>query len=307
MKLHQLRALDAVARLGGIRAAARELALSQPALTKALRELEAATSLKLLERGNRGAVLTEAGTRLLIRSRVVFRELEYAEMEMRQLAGHDKGRISIAISPVLGQMILSKAYSLFNKQFPNISLRFLPAFTRSSMAAVADGTIDFAVVLLQGIETSANVIVEPWFDVEHRIVARIGHPLGTSTTVAQALAQDWALTNATGGGQFDLLAKLCAENNAPLPHVIHEAASSSLLVALVGGTDLLTFAPMLGQGFSNPPLQVIECPEVIGLKRKFGLIRRADGYLSPALVALRNEIQRLSYDHIAAVTPLKAR
>ncbi|ADO42644.1 LysR family transcriptional regulator [Ketogulonicigenium vulgare] len=305
MKLHQLRALDAVARLGGIRAAAREMHLSQPALTKALRELEGATGLKLLDRGNAGAILTEAGSRLLLRSRVVFRELEYAEMEMRQMAGQERGRVSVALSPVLGQLILSKAYRTFNRQFPNISLRVEPAFTRTSLAAVADGRVDFAVVLLQGVHAAANVVVEPWFDVAHRVLGRAGHPLGQRATLDQVLSQDWALTNATAGGQFDLLAKLCADNGHALPEVIHEAASTTLLVALVSGTELLTFAPMLNAATLNSgETQIIECEEVRGLTRKFGLLRRADSYLSPAANALKDEIMRLSLDHVSRMPPV---
>lgn len=295
MKLHQLRALDAVARLGGIRAAAREMGLTQPALTKALRELEEANHLKLLVRGHRGASLTDAGTRLVIHGRAIFRELEAAQIEMLQMAGDKGGHVSFGISPMLGQVIIPEAYRAFRTRFPNVRLRMHEAFTRETIAWVADGTIDFAVVLLLGSEASANITTQPWFDVDHKVVGRLGHPLGQRATFEDLHAQEWLITNASGGGQFDLLTRLCAENGMALPERIIEIPSLNLLQTMLHQTDAVAISPILTRAPSGDKAQIIECDAVHGLRRQFGLIRKADSQLGAAAEAMRDEVFRLSH------------
>lgn len=61
LKLHQLRAFVDVARQGSIRAASRLSGLSQPALTKAIQELELALGARLFERRQQGVMLTDVG------------------------------------------------------------------------------------------------------------------------------------------------------------------------------------------------------------------------------------------------------
>ena len=78
MKLHQLQALVAAVEHGSIRAAARELHLTQAALTKSLRQLEEEAGVALLVRKSRGVGLTEAGLRLHARALLVMRQLALA-------------------------------------------------------------------------------------------------------------------------------------------------------------------------------------------------------------------------------------
>lgn len=87
MKLHQLHALVAAVEHGSIRAAARELHLTQAALTKSLRQLEEDTGVALLVRKSRGVGLTEAGLRLHARAQLVMRQLVLAQDELQQAQG----------------------------------------------------------------------------------------------------------------------------------------------------------------------------------------------------------------------------
>ena len=83
LRLHQLRALIGVVEHGSIRAAARQAHVSQAALTKSLRQLEDDAGVPLLVRGSRGAGLTEAGQRLASRARLITRQLELADDELK--------------------------------------------------------------------------------------------------------------------------------------------------------------------------------------------------------------------------------
>ncbi|MFZ1909070.1 MAG: LysR family transcriptional regulator, partial [Burkholderiales bacterium] len=78
MRLNQIRDFMAIVEAGGIRAAARGLAVTQPALTKSLRQLETELGAVLLTRGVRGARPTEIGLAFLARARAVTVELRRA-------------------------------------------------------------------------------------------------------------------------------------------------------------------------------------------------------------------------------------
>lgn len=91
MKQHQLVALVAVADHGGIHAAARALHLTQPAVTRALRDLETEVGTPLLQRQSRGVVLTAEGQVLLARARLIVRELQRAEEDMGSCAAAAAG------------------------------------------------------------------------------------------------------------------------------------------------------------------------------------------------------------------------
>ena len=87
MRLSQIRDFVTVVESGGIRAAARKLGVSQPAITRSVRGLEAELHTRLLHRTPTGVVLTEPGRAFLARARAAQTELRKAEEELDKL-GH---------------------------------------------------------------------------------------------------------------------------------------------------------------------------------------------------------------------------
>ena len=125
MKLHQLQALVAAVDQGGIRAAARTLHLSQAAITKSLRQLEEECGMALLVRRSRGIDLTAAGERLLERARLVTRQIELAQEEMRQTRGEEEGLVKIGITPFLTLTVLAEAFRWFRLRYPKVQVQLI--------------------------------------------------------------------------------------------------------------------------------------------------------------------------------------
>src|SRR5258705_11931080 len=98
MRLSQIRDFLAVVESGGIRAAARELGVSQPAITRSVRRLEAELHTRLLQRTPTGVVPTQAGRAFLARARAAQAELRKAEGEADQL-GEKGGSVAFGVSP----------------------------------------------------------------------------------------------------------------------------------------------------------------------------------------------------------------
>src|SRR3981189_740669 len=104
MRLSQIRDFVAVVESGGIRAAARKLGVSQPAITRSVRGLEAELHARLLQRTPTGVVLTQPGRAFLPRARAAQAELRKAEEEVAQL-GEKVGWVASGVSPPAAIMV----------------------------------------------------------------------------------------------------------------------------------------------------------------------------------------------------------
>src|SRR6266576_3211839 len=101
MKLHNLRDFVTVAKSGGIRAAARQLNLSQPALSKSISQLEDELGTPVFERTARGSTLNSYGERFLVRAEAAMHELTRGREEISQMRGSTGGNVSFAASSVV--------------------------------------------------------------------------------------------------------------------------------------------------------------------------------------------------------------
>ena len=97
MRLNQIRDFLAIVESGSLRAAAGKIGISQPAITKSIRQLEEELHVQLLQRNARGAAITRAGKTFLARARVVQAELRKAEDDLAALRGGRERRVDTRI------------------------------------------------------------------------------------------------------------------------------------------------------------------------------------------------------------------
>lgn len=100
IKFHQIRAFVEVARQGSIRGASRTLNLSQPALTKSIKELEEGMAAQLFVRRSKGVALTECGEGFYHRANLILEELRAAQDDIRQRQGELAGQINIGMGAI---------------------------------------------------------------------------------------------------------------------------------------------------------------------------------------------------------------
>jgi DNA-binding transcriptional LysR family regulator len=125
MKLTNLRALVAAIEEGSLRAAARRIGVSQPALTKMIRELERSLETTLLLRSTTGVLATAQGMVLYERAIAADRELTQAVEQIRQLGGHMAGSLTIGAVPLAVMLLVPEALRTFGAEFPDIQLRIV--------------------------------------------------------------------------------------------------------------------------------------------------------------------------------------
>ena len=156
MKLNQLRDVLAVAERGSLRAAARELGLAQPALTRSITLLERELGVTLFERQARGMQLTTMGEHFVRRASAIRSELKRAREELEQLGGDTHGSISVCLSSVPHIALLPYAMTPFRAQYPHVHVDVIEGVFPMVERALRDGTVDFYVGPLRGLQRAAN-------------------------------------------------------------------------------------------------------------------------------------------------------
>jgi DNA-binding transcriptional LysR family regulator len=122
MNINHLRVFHAVAEAGSITAAARTLAVSQPAVSKQLGDLEDALGTRLVDRLPRGIRLTSPGRALLEHARRIFGIERTAEAELAALVGVRRGELSIGASTTVGSYLVPPVLGEFQRRYPGLRL-----------------------------------------------------------------------------------------------------------------------------------------------------------------------------------------
>jgi LysR family transcriptional regulator of abg operon len=143
MKINSLRDFLAVAERGSLRAAARQLGLAQPAMTRSIQELEKELGVVLFERRAKGVVLTPMGEVFERRARAVRTEFRRAKEELDQLQGATHGHIRMCLSSVAHMALLPNALRPFRQKFPDVTLEIIDAVLPRAEMELKAGTMDF--------------------------------------------------------------------------------------------------------------------------------------------------------------------
>lgn len=182
-ELVELRAFCAAVDLGSIGRAARLLRVSQPALSKRLRALEALAGSRLLERSSRGVSPTQAGTELYMVARKVLAEAEAVEALMGGFSS-DQVPVRLAVSPTMAEFVLPRFLVDFERAHQHhLSVGLVIANSASGRALVGEGRADLGVVA-EDPSTDGPALVETPF-CEDEIVVGVpqAHPWATADEV----------------------------------------------------------------------------------------------------------------------------
>jgi len=283
MKQHHLKALLAVVRCGTIRAAARQLSLSQAALTKALKELELLVGTPLLARSYRGVQLTEAGRILHDRARIAEHQLEIAQEEIKALSGWGFQRISVGVTPMVALAVLADTWKHFRRLRPDVRLSLQEGLPAVVVPALMDGALDFAVAAAMPGRIPDGLDFELLVHTDFCVVGRRGHPRAASHMLEDLLDCEWILSMHAGSYSEYVLKWIQSQGHA-VPQKILDCSSMFMNWQLIRHTNMLTVWPRavfdvsVGGGLSRDLQQFpVELPQA-----PLGLLRLKQAPLSAA-------------------------
>ncbi len=145
MNIAQLRAFVTIVDCGSFSEAARELGLSQPAVTMQIQGLESDTGVTLLDRRYRRVDLTEAGRSLLPHARKVLDQLETARLEIERLSDTVSGRLAIGASTTPGVYLVPFLLGKFLDAYPEVGVSVMLSDSARVIEAVESGEVNFGV------------------------------------------------------------------------------------------------------------------------------------------------------------------
>ncbi|MDB5965013.1 MAG: hypothetical protein JWQ72_1513 [Polaromonas sp.] len=241
-KFHHLRDFVAIARTESIRSAARTLGLTQPALTRSLRELEQEIGGVLCERHARGVVLTPLGERFLVRAQASLEELRRGMEEASQLSGRMQGQVVVALSGVPMLTTLPTAFVAFRKACPDVRLRIIEGLFPAVEPMLRDGRLDFYLGPMPESTMGSSYRIDLLFHNERVVLARKGHPLRHVKSITELLGAEWVVTGLRGRLEEEFEEQFVTLG-LDIPRIATVVESMLALLSLVASTDVLAFLP----------------------------------------------------------------
>lgn len=194
MTAAQTRAFVALADAGSFVGAAAATGLSQPAVHRAVRDLEQVSGVALVERRGRGVALTPAGRRLARGIRLAGAEIAAGIAEIRPDRGARSGRIVVGAMPLCRALLLPAAIAALMREAPDAAIDVVEGSRRELVEPLRDGVVDLMIGALRG-EVAADLAQRPLFTDRLVVVARAGHPLSLQRrpTLADLARYPWII------------------------------------------------------------------------------------------------------------------
>jgi DNA-binding transcriptional LysR family regulator len=296
MDIRQLRQFLAVIEQGSLRGAAQALRLSEPALSKSIRQLEAGLHVRLLDRHARGMTPTIFGTTLAEHARVIHSELRHALNAIDALRGAESGSVTVGTIPMFANDILPRAVAQVLADRPAVRFAIKEALADQLIPSVLSGDCDFAILTMRPYELDPNLVQEPiLIDDDAVIAARTSHPLfgGSAVALTDFAACKWVLAPRPDARRLQIEEALKAAGMAP-PDLAIECNSALFIKAVLLETDFTGYLPRhLIRLEEERRLLAAFDVAALRVRRKMGFVYRRKGTLSPVARTLMQEIRAI--------------
>jgi len=240
-KTQHLVVFQEVIRCGSIGSAAKQLGLTQPAVSKIISDIEAYFGIELMVRKNTGVTLTSAGQVLLAYSESITREMKNMVSEMNSLSSGGAVDVSFGFPSLIGFTLLPGMMKTFKAVFPGAQVSLFEAQLSSFLPALRDGRLDFAIGTLDDEMQLQDLQVEPLFESEFVVVASQSRTCNGEITLESLQNEQWVLPHTEMGYYKELLATLQTHHIST--ENIVKTDSVVTIYNLVLNADFLTVIP----------------------------------------------------------------
>lgn len=240
-KIQNLVVFQEVIRSGSIGSAAKELGLTQPAVSKIISDIEAYFGAELIVRKNTGVTLTHPGQVLLSWSESITREMTNMVNEMNSMTDEASVDVSFGFPSLIGFTFMSDMIQKFKEVFPKVQISMFEAQLSSFLPALRDGRLDFAIGTLSDEMKLQDLHVEPLFESEFVVVANRSRTCSGNTTLASLKDAQWVLPQTNMGYYSELLITL-QRNGISIENIV-KTDSVVTIYNLVLNADFLTVIP----------------------------------------------------------------
>jgi DNA-binding transcriptional LysR family regulator len=284
VELRHLRYFVAVAEAENVlRAATQKLHVSQPAVSRQIRDLEDELGVQLFKRTGKAVNLTDAGRLFLKEARAVLERTDEAVANVRGFAQAGETELHVGYSPLPGAQIVPAALRAFQQAMPNVHVKLHDWSNEELLAGVRDGRLQLALIvppLKRG--EFHDLRFEELARESVRIAVPPNHPLAQRRSVSLAAAAQEpfvGLTREHSPNYYMYLAAIFAAIKNK-PRVVEEHDSMlGVISAIEAGTGVGLAVGSIGYTFGNRVKLVRLTPEPTPIS--FGMAARKGG-VTPA-------------------------
>lgn len=293
MNLHLLRTFASVLEHKSFSRAAEAIHISQPAVSRAVRELEGQLDIALLERRSGQVHPTEAGAELYEHARAIFALERAAVADLRGRQGLQRGSLTIGASRTIGTYFLPPVIAEFLHRYPSIDVRIISENTELIEGRLLGYELDVA--FIEGVIDDRRVDLAFWHEDELVILAHSTHPLLQRARIdpADMDRERWVLREQGSGTRTTTLA-LLAEAGVDVQRTLEVGGNGALVQSVAAGLGLaMVSAAAAREHLSVGKVKILDFP--VCFKRSMHRVRLRDKPLSPAaeaLIVVADEVAR---------------
>lgn len=294
LKLRHLVIVTTIDEHGSVVRAAEALHVTQPVVTRALRDLEDILGVQLFDRHARGVTATPYGIAFIDHARAVIAQLRSAEQQVELMTGGQLGTVTVGTHLAGSNILLPRAIAELKRSHPSVTVVVREATPDTLQADLLSGDIDLTVGRLTGAVPPRlrrkQLYVEPV-----RLAARTEHPVHRLTTprLVDLVDQPWIIPVEQTVLRAEL-EDMFAQEGIALPVDRIECTSMLTLQYLLESTDVIAALPML-IATANDRLALIDTT-LPSIGRAVGVTFAADRQLPPAGEALLDHLKRVAAD-----------
>jgi len=279
MDWHQINYFETLAKVQHMTKAAKQLSISQPALSRSIAKLEDELGVQLFDRKGRNIYLNRYGKIFLKRVEQSIRQIELGKQEIWDETHPHHGNVPIAFIPSLGVSMVPDIISAFRKEFPHIQFQLTQAGNQEIFELLKMREVDLAFTALH--HTDLDIVWEQILTEELFLAVSTEHPLAVHDTVDLAMAKDEPFISFKDKNLLQIIIQDACEKAGFTPNVVFKGEDIGASAGLIGaklGVSLI------------PDLHIIDKTKVKLLRvtnptceRKLGLAWLKEGYISPAI------------------------
>lgn len=287
--LKQLRYFDAVVRHGHFGKAAADCAVSQPALSMQIRDLEAATGQTLLERGARSVRLTAFGERFASRAREILRSADDLADMARAASGMLAGGLRLGIIPTIAPYLLPAVISSLKARHPGLAMHLRETVTSRLIAELKEGRLDAAILALPVSEPS---LAEQALFSENFLLVRPASEQNLPPPGAAGLSEMRLLLLEEGHCFRDQALSFCSVERSQ-PREVMDGSSLTTLVQMVAAGLGVTLLPEMAVALETRSSDVAVTP-LAGAQpnRTIGMVWRQTSPLGEQMQAIAATVRQ---------------
>ncbi|MDB5970913.1 MAG: LysR family transcriptional regulator [Hydrocarboniphaga sp.] len=291
MNLNHLAIFQAVASSGSVSGGARELHISQSAVSKQLGEFEKALGLLLFDRLPRGVRPTEAGQLLLVYANRLFAIESEAEAALGDLQRLARGRIAIGSSRTIGAYLLPPLLAAFRRSHPDVELSLQVDNTKVIETKLLAGEIDIG--FAEGTVSSEFLDYHVFAQDELVVIAAATHPVCANTPVPlSVLTQNPLLMHEVGSGTREITEQALAAKKIQVRPAMTLASTEAIKQTVATGIGLGILSALAIRTEVDAGILAVVPVKGLRMQRPLYRIQMKNAWISPSMRAFLDLLEK---------------